>query len=201
MPTDSAELRTESLVVAVDFTSADSYLALDPAIELANELKLGLSLQPFRVPLTPISAERPNENDTQRHKRIRAQYRQSDTRRYAQVRGIELLADPTEVDPTLAHLGLILATDHGVGPEFAQVVFRGLWTNQIDVHSEDNVLSVLRSLGVECSDPLHLLGPKLSTVRDEMLAREVFSVPTFLIRGERFIGRQHFSMIRNLLEL
>ena len=200
MPTNSVELRTESLVVAIDFTSADSYLALDPAIALADELNLCLSLYPFRVRLNPIPTEGPNENEAQRHKRIRAQYRQSDTKRYAHVRGIELLADPTEVDPTLAHLGLILATDHGVGPEYAQVVFRGLWTNQIDVQCEDDVISVLRSLGVERSDPLHLLEPNLSTVREEMLAREVFSVPTFLIKGERFIGRQHSSMIRSLFQ-
>ena len=164
-------------------------------------MSLDLSLQPFRVRLSPIPAERPNENDAQRHKRIRAEYRQSDAKRYAQIRGIELLVDPVGVDPALAHLGLVLADDHGAASEYSQLIFQKFWNNELDLESEKQITSVLRDIGVGHTDSLEELQPKLSKIREDLLSQEVFSVPTFLVKKERFIGRQHISMIRSLLQV
>lgn len=201
-PTDSTESRQgNTIVVAIDFTSADSYLALNPAIALAHELDLALSLQPFRVSPSPIPSETRGENDAQRHKRIRAQYRQLDTKRYAQTRGIELLADPIGVDPTLAHFGLLLASNRGVGSEYAQIVFQEFWKNELDLEREEEIVNVLRRVGVGRTQFLKEMQLRLSEIREDLLSREVFSVPTFLVKGERFIGRQHIPMIRTLLEV
>ena len=164
-------------------------------------MSLKLSLRPFTVRQSPIPSESPNENDAQRHKRIRAQYRHLDTRRYAQIRGIELLADPIGIDPTLAHLGLIVATNHGVEPQYAQVVFGKFWKNELDLECEDEIVSVLRRVGVRNTDFLKEMQPQLSEIRERLLSQEVFSVPTFLVKDERFIGRQHIPMIRKLLEI
>ncbi len=133
--------------------------------------------------------------------RIRAQYRHLDTRRYAQIRGIELLADPIGIDPTLAHLGLIVTTNHGVEPQYAQVVFGKFWKNELDLECEDEIASVLRRVGVRNTDFLKEMQPQLSEIRERLLSQEVFSVPTFLVKDERFIGRQHIPMIRKLLEI
>lgn len=164
-------------------------------------MSLSLYLQPFRVRLRPFPSEVPNESDAQRHKRIRAQYRQSDTKRYAQVRGIELLVNPVGVDPTIAHLGLILATDHGVGSEYARVVFGSFWKNKLNLESENEIVSVLRGIGIEEIVSLDGLKSRMAALHEELMSQEVFSVPTFLLRGERFIGRQHIPMIRNLYQL
>lgn len=151
--------------------------------------------------LSPIPSETSNENDAQRHKRVKAQYRQMESKRYAQTRGIELLADPVGVDPALAHLGLVLADDHGAASEYSQLVFRKFWNNELDLGSEKQITSVLRGIGVGHSDSLQELQPRLSEIHEELLSQEVFSVPTFLVKGERFIGRQHIPMIRSLLEV
>lgn len=163
-------------------------------------MSLDLTLQPFRVRQSLIPTEVPNENNAQRHKRIRAQYRHLDTKRYAHIRGIELLADPNGIDSTLAHLGLILATDYGVGTDYSQLVFEGFWKKELNLEKEDEIVSVLRNVGVGQAYSLKEFQPRLLEIHKHLLAQEVFSVPTFLANGERFIGRQHIPMIRRLLE-
>ena len=188
-----------SIVVAIDFTSADSYLAIDPVIYFAIEQGVNLQFQPFRVRTGSVPLELANESHSQRHKRIKAEYRRMDTRRYATIRGLELLAEPVGVDPTLAHLGLILANDQGMGTEFSKSVFRLFWTNKLDLECEHQILSVLHSIGIERNDSLHEFRPQLMKLRNELLDAEVFAVPTFLVSGEKFVGRQHLQMIRSLL--
>lgn len=112
-----------------------------------------------------------------------------------------MLADPIGVDPTIAHLGLLLANDHGVGSKYSKVVFRKFWRNELDLACEEAIVSVLQGVGIEDTDSLNELKPRLSEIYEELLSQEVFSVPTFLVKGERFIGRQHSSMIRRLFDL
>lgn len=112
-----------------------------------------------------------------------------------------MLANPVGVDPTIAHLGLILATDHGVGSEYARVVFGSFWKNELNLESENEIVSVLRGIGIEEIVSLDGLKSRMAALHEELMSQEVFSVPTFLLRGERFIGRQHIPMIRNLYQL
>ncbi|MCY3885328.1 MAG: DsbA family protein [Gammaproteobacteria bacterium] len=188
-----------TIAIAIDFTSANSYLALAPAIELAEELEVEIQLLPFRVLQNSVPDVEDNESDSQHHKRIRAEYRQWETNQYARVRGIELIADPVGIDPTLAHLGLILASDRSLGKEYSQQVFRLFWTKKLDLECEHQLLSVLQSIGIEPHESLHEFRPQLMELRNELLDAEVFAVPTFLVSGERFVGRQHLRIIRRLL--
>lgn len=200
MHTDSSDLRsTPRIDVAIDFTSADSFLALDPVIELARELETDLWFQPFRVRQNPVPRKLPNEGDAQRHRRLRAEYRKMDSRRYAKIRGLELRANPSGVDPTLAHLGLILANDEGVGLEFSRSVFDKFWKGELNLACEDAIASELLVHGIRRTESLHDTLPQLASLRRKLLAKGVFSVPTFLLGPERYIGRQHLPMIRDLL--
>ena len=187
------------ILLAIDFTSVSSYLAIGPAIALAEELGTPLELLPFRVPQARTPERVPNEDAAQRHARVRAEYRQMDAERYARIQGIKLAVSPTEVDPSSAHGFLLVANDAGVGTEFASVVFERFWNGTLALESSTTVRAILEELGAETKVSPEQLQDRLERVRSRLIDQEVYSVPTFLVNGERFIGRQHLPMIRWML--
>ena len=187
------------ILLALDFTSASSYLAIGPAVALSEEIGVDLLLQPFRVPQVPAPTRVQNESMSERHQRIRAEYRSADLERYAEVQGIRLEIAPYGIDPTLAHGALLVANEHGVGIEFARRVFREFWEGKLDIESSNEIRKVLKGLDVEFNPSMDLLHAQLNVVRSKLEEQEIYSVPTFLVDGERFIGRQHFPMIRSIL--
>lgn len=187
------------ILLALDFTSASSYLALGPAVAIAEEIGVELRLQPFRVPQVPTPTKVQKESVAERHQRIRAEYRSADLERYAEVQGIRLEIAPYGIDPTFAHGALLVANEHGVGIEFARRVFRGLWEGTLDIESSNEIRKVLQGLDVEFNHSMDLLQAQLDEIRSTLEEQEIYSVPTFLVKGERFIGRQHFPMIRSML--
>lgn len=187
------------ILLALDFTSVSSYLALNPAVAIAEEIGVELQLQPFRVPQSPPPARVRNESDSERHQRIRAEYRAVDVQRYAEVQGIRLERAPYGIDPTLAHAALLEANENGVGVEFALRVFEGFWDGTLNIENSDEIRDLLRGFDLEFKTPLDNLDEKLARVRSALEEQEVYSVPTFLVKGERYIGRQHLPMIRSIL--
>ena len=187
------------ILLALDFTSASSYLALGPAVALAEEIGVELLLQPFRVPQVPTPTTVQKESVAERHQRIRAEYRSADLERYAEVQGIRLEIAPYGIDPTLAHGALLVANERGVGIEFARRVFSGFWEGKLDIESSIEIRKVLQGLDIEFNASMDSLHAQLNEVRSTLEDQEIYSVPTFLVDGERFIGRQHFPMIRSML--
>ena len=189
------------ILLALDFTSASSYLAIGPAVALSEEIGVDLLLQPFRVPQVPAPTRVQNESMSERHQRIRAEYRSADLERYAEVQGIRLEIAPYGIDPTLAHGALLVANEHGVGIEFARRVFTSFWEGRLDIESSTEIRNVLEGLDAEFNPSMDLLHAQLDEVRSTLEEQEIYSVPTFLVEGERFIGRQHFPMIRSMLSV
>ena len=188
------------IVLALDFTSTQSLLALGPATLVARETGVELQLLPFEVQPNPVPAQSEPESVAERHFRLRSEYKRSDEDRYAKLQGFTHLVRPTGVDPRLAHLSLLIANDFGVGTEFAHHVFRGLWSGQLRIEDERVVLKTLGDVGV--TDPPNLAGSveRLEAIRQDLVNQEVDTVPTFLVNGERFVGREHLPMIRWMLQ-
>lgn len=187
------------ILLALDFTSASSYLALNPAVAIAEEIGVELQLQPFRVPQSLPPAKVRNESDAERHQRIRAEYRAVDVQRYAETQGIRLARSPYGIDPILAHAALLEANANGVGVEFAFCVFERFWEEELDIEDSDVIRNVLQDFDLKFKAPIDRLEEELTRVRSALEEQEIYSVPTFLVKGERFIGRQHLPMIRSIL--
>lgn len=187
--------------LVLDFVSVNAYLALNPAKRLADELGVDLKLTPLRTTseLQALSATSSSEDLGERHRWIRADYARKDALRYANVQGLNIAIDGRDQDSTKALRGLIAANAEGKGFEFASVVFRDFWAGELQIDSNEAIASRLEDHGIGGFDASDARW-NLDTIREEMDAREIYSVPTFWIDGERYLGRQHLPMIRWQLE-
>ena len=187
--------------LVLDFVSINSYLALNPVKRLADELGVALKLTPLRTTseLQALSAPSAGDDIGERHRWIRAEYARGDALRYAAVQGLNVAIDGRDQDSTTALRGLMAANAAGRGFDYASTVFRNFWSGELQIDSNDAIANLLEELGIAGFDALD---PRwdLEPTREEMDGREIHSVPTFWVDGERYLGRQHLPMIRWQLE-
>ena len=187
--------------LVLDFASVSAYLALNPAKHLADDLGVELKLTPLRSAseVSPVAAPSVSADVGERHRWIRAEYSRRDALRYAEVQGLNIAIDGREHDSALALRGLLAANAEGKGFDFASTVFQQFWAGELQIDSDAAIASLLEELGIddfEASDPRW----DLDLVKEEMDRREIYSVPTFWVDGECYLGRQHLPMIRWQLE-
>ena len=190
-----------SLELAVDFTSADSYLALQPTRALCQDLKVRLKLVPFRVELTKISEMKEGSPVSLRHQYVRNTYRELNAARYAKVQNLpDLRSDPYE-NSTSALKGLVIANhkSFSVGFQYAADVFRQYWHEGLNLEDEDVLLSCLQKHGISANVQT-LDNIDLDTIREEYQERGVMSVPMYLLQGQLFHGREHLPWISELMQ-
>ncbi|MCY4096192.1 MAG: DsbA family protein [Gammaproteobacteria bacterium] len=182
--------------LVLDFVSINSYLALNPAKRLADDLGVELKLTPLRTTSELGSvANSPDAGVAERHRQVRAKYKQLDAMRYAAVQGLKIAIVGNDCDSSVALRGLLAAQDQDKGFDFANTVFQRYWVGELELDSPSEILEVLKEVGIRefnDSDPRW----DLEHIRAEMDEREISSVPTFWVNGERYSGRQHLPMIR-----
>lgn len=187
--------------LVLDFVSINAYLALNPAKRLADEFGVGLKLTPLRTTSELHALAEPSDSDDigERHRWIRADYARRDALRYAAVQGLNIAIDGRDQDSTTALQGLIAANAAGKGFDYASTVFQNFWAGELQIEKDVAIVSLLEELGVADFDVTDSRW-NLEPIRDEMNTREIHSVPTFYVEGERYLGRQHLPMIRWQLE-
>ena len=185
-----------------DFTSVDCWLAFGPTCRLADELQVPVNWLPMCVPARAVPAKAPeakeNESVSERHARVRAEYMASENARYAERLGVPLKRNGAGVDSWLAAAASIRAVEQGVGREFVERVFTGFWEARLDIEDAATITGILGDLGAPDFD-LDDGAARLDTLREELEERGVFGIPTYLVEGQMFMGRQHLPMIRWLL--
>ena len=186
--------------LAIDFSSADSYLAFNATQALVVDLAVEFHVLPYRVELTRIEQAGDHDSVSVRHQQVRNRYREMNTARYAAVQNLPpLRKDPYE-DTTLALEGLVVANRAGfeVGIRFAEMIFRRYWHESLDIESRNQICSCLQECGIDEANTL-LTASNLQSVRDKLEEKGVMSVPMYVVKGELFQGRQHLPWIRELI--
>ena len=98
--------------LVLDFVSINSYLALNPAKKLADDLGVDLKLTPLRTTSELGSvANSPDVDVAERHRQVRAEYKQLDAMRYAAVQGLKIAIEGNDCDSSVALRGLLAAQD------------------------------------------------------------------------------------------
>ena len=77
-------------------------------------------------------------------------------------------------------------------------VFGGFWEARLDIENAAAVTGILEDLGAPRFD-LDEGARRLEKLSEELAERGVFGIPTYLVEGQMFMGRQHLPMIRWLL--
>lgn len=206
-------MTTKTIDLYIDHKSPYAYLAAAPAWELERDFDVRLNWLPYTLDIPAFlgSAEVDNdgaviaENRTA-HQWRRVKYSYMDARRYANLCGLAIRGPQKIWDSSLSGIGLLWAKVRGGVRTYNDIVYERFWQRALDIEDPDVIESVLNESGVDTAGfatwaaregrALH------DRVRAQAEARGVFGVPTFVLDGELFWGREHLALIRlRLFEL
>ena len=196
-----------------DVKSPYAYLAVAPARTLARDYRVVLNWRPYtlRIPdflgSAKVSADGSVVEEARTpHQWRRVRYSYMDVRRYANLRGLTVRGPRKIWDSSLAHIGLLYARDAGAGvlDAYLDAVYERFWKRELDIEDRDAVAGVLAEAGSDASAfAAYAEGPGRAAhdrIQEEAEAAGVFGVPTWVVDGELFWGREHLSLIRMRLE-
>ena len=139
------------------------------------------------------------------HQWRRVRYSYMDCRRQAKKRGL-IIRGPQKIwDSTLAACGLLCAKAQGdtVLRLYHDITFERFWRRELNIEDPAVIAAVLGEAGgntTDFADYAASEGPR-EVDRISRAAEEtgIFGVPSFVVDGEQFWGREHLSDIRQIL--
>jgi 2-hydroxychromene-2-carboxylate isomerase len=200
-----------TIIAYTDYKSPYAYLAKDATYELERDLGVHVEWQPYMldIPAALGSARvddggRVVEENRNAHQWRRVRYSYMDCRRQAQRRGLVIRGPRKIWDSSLAAAGM-LHTQRAGGAVFRRyhdTVFERFWRRELDIEDVPVIAAVLREAGADAAT----FAAQASALRAEVAAISraaeelgVFGVPSFIVDGELFWGREHLPDIRAML--
>ena len=200
------------VTVYIDYKSPYAYLAKDPAYELERDCGVELDWLPYILDIPSFLGSSTLGTDGQvieqnrnAHQWRRVKYLYMDCRRQARKSGLVIRGPQKIWDSRVAAAGLLFAKRQGdaVLRRYNDITFERFWKRELDIEDADVIAAVLAEAGADTTDAAsYLAGDGLREVEQISRAAEaagVFGVPTFVVGGEPFWGREHLPDIRTLL--
>jgi 2-hydroxychromene-2-carboxylate isomerase len=203
--------RPRTVTVYTDYKSPYAYLAKDPAYELERDFSIRLDWRPYILDIPSYlgsarvdAAGQVLEEARNPHQWRRVRYSYMDCRRQAQKRGLTIRGTQKIWDSTLAAAGMLFAqrAGEGVFRRYHDLVFERFWQHALDIESTEALAGVLTAAGADASGfaaASGALGEEVAAISRAAEAEGVFGVPTFILDGEIYWGREHLADIRNIL--
>jgi 2-hydroxychromene-2-carboxylate isomerase len=205
-----AEPRT--LAVYIDYKSPYAYLAKDLVYEIERDFPVRIDWLPYDLDLGSVMGRarvdergRILEQNRTPHQWRRVRYSYMDCRRQAKKRGLVIRATQKVWDSSTALCGLLFAKRQGdkVLRRYHDIVFERFWRRELDIEDPLVIAAVLAEAGANpagFADYLATEGrEQLAAICRDAEEKGVFGVPSFLLEGELFWGREHLSDIRDRL--
>ena len=200
------------LTVYIDYKSPYAYLAKDLVYELeqdcgvrADWLAYDLDLADFMGSARVDDSGRVLEEQRTPHQWRRVRYSYMDCRRQARKRGLVIRGTQKIWVSKVALCGMLYAKRQGGGVfrRYHDAVFERFWKRELDIENPDVVAAVLTEAGADAAGfPVYLAEEGRQELERVCRAAEeigVFGVPTFVLDGELFWGREHLPDIREML--
>ncbi len=205
-----AEPRT--VTVYFDYKSPYAYLAKDLAYDLERDFSVRVDWLPYVLDIPSfLGSARVDENGRvveerrNAHQWRRVRYSYMDCRRQARKRGLTIRGPQKIWDSTLAARGMLYAKRQGTAVlrRYHDLTFERFWKRELDIEDPDVVVAVLAEAGADTAGfsaySAREGSEELKRVCRAAEAIGVFGVPTFVIDGELFWGREHLPEIRAML--
>jgi 2-hydroxychromene-2-carboxylate isomerase len=200
------------VTVYTDYKSPYAYLAKDPTYEVAAACGARIDWLPYTLDIPSYlgSAEIGADgklitSNRDPHQWRKVRYAYMDCRREANRRGITLRGTQKIWDSSIAAIGLIWAKPQGedVLRGYSDRVFERFWRRELDIEDPAVVEAVLKEAGAETAGFAdYLAGPgraEHDAIRAAAEAAGVFGVPSYVVDGELFWGRENLPTIRERL--
>ena len=201
-------MSNNSIDFYVDIKSPYAYLALDPAIEMFDQLGLHCNLLPFTLNIADYlgSATVNNEgkiisSNRTAHQWRRVKYSYMDCRRMANLQGKTILGTQKIWDSSLfsmAHLWVKEKSEQTLLP-FLRESFQLFWKRELDIENEQVILNLIDKFQLDSADFIFWnTNTKncVNSLMDTALSRGIFGVPTFVFEEEIFWGSEKLTLIR-----
>jgi len=201
-----------TITVYTDVKSPYAYLAKDPIWDLARDFDVTLDWLPYTLDIPSyLGSARVDERgevveaSRNAHQWRRVRYSYMDCRRQASRRGLTILGPRKIWDSSLAGIGLIWAKRHGAAVlrGYLDRVFERFWRRALDIEDSAAIAAVLAEAGADAGGfSAYLSGEgrrEHDAVRDAAEAAGVFGIPSLVVGGELFWGREHLTDIREML--
>ena len=199
----------QPLIVYIDFKSPYAYLAVDPTRALARDLGVAVDWRPLVLDIPSFlgSAKLGSSGKVVEQQRSSAQwsnvkYSYYDCRRYANLRGVTVRGTVKIWDTNLAAIGLLWARQHGaeVVSRYLDGVYRPFWNRELDAEDPQIIASVLEQSGAPRAGFQTFADgegrEQNAQLQRDAFAAGIFGVPTFLVAGEMYFGREHLPRVR-----
>jgi 2-hydroxychromene-2-carboxylate isomerase len=204
--------KPQTVAVYTDYKSPYAYLAKDLVYRLERDFSVRIDWLPYRLDVPSFLGSatlddngRVIEEQRNAHQWRRVRYSYMDCRRQARKRGLVIRGPQKIWDSTLALCGMLYAKRQGdaVFRRYHDTIFERFWKRELDIEDAAVIGGVLAEAGAGSAEfPDYLAGPgraELDSICHAAEAIGVFGVPTFVLAGEIFWGREHLPEIRDML--
>jgi 2-hydroxychromene-2-carboxylate isomerase len=201
-----------TVTVYTDYKSPYAYLAKDLIYDMAEACGARLDWLPYTLDIpsylgsATLDAEGKvvaSQRDPHQWRKVRYAY--MDCRRQANRRGLTILGTRKIWDSSLASIGLLWAKQQGddVLRAYSDRVFERFWRRELDIEDAAVVEAVLGEAGARTAGfAAYLAGPGRAEHDQIRAAAEeagVFGVPSLVLDGELYWGREHIEDVRERL--
>jgi 2-hydroxychromene-2-carboxylate isomerase len=200
------------VTVYIDYKSPYAYLAKDLVYELERDCAVRVDWLPYVLDIPSFLGSarlddggRVIEESRNAHQWRRVRYSYMDCRRQARRRGIVIRGPRKIWDSTLAAAGMLQAKRQGAAVlrRYNDITFERFWKRELDIENPSVIAAVLAEAGGDAAgfaDYAAAEGPR-EVDRISRAAEEagIFGVPSFVVDGEQFWGREHLPDIREML--
>ena len=199
-----------TIITYTDYKSPYAYLAKDMTYALERDFDVEVDWRPLTLDIPSylgaakvdgqgnVVAENRNA-----HQWRRVRYSYMDCRRQANELGLTIRGTRKIFDSSIAAVGMLFAQKQGVFTAYNDKTFESFWKRELDIEDPAAVAGVLAEVGADASVFSTYLEDEgkseLDRLRLEAEELGVFGVPTFVLDGELFWGREHLPMIRRRL--
>ena len=205
-----AEPRT--VTAYIDYKSPYAYLAKDLAYELERDFPVHVNWLHYVLDIPSfLGSARVDENgrvieeERNAHQWRRVRYSYMDCRREARKRGLVIRGPRKIWDSALAACGMLYAKRQGntVLRRYHDATFERFWKRELDIEDPGVIGGVLAEAGADTGGfSAYAAGEGRAELGRICRAAEelgVFGVPSFVVDGELFWGREHLPDIRAIL--
>jgi 2-hydroxychromene-2-carboxylate isomerase len=205
--------KANTILVYSDYKSPYAFLAKDLIYELEDQFDVRLEWLPYTLDIPSyLGSARLDErgevvqSNRNAHQWRRVRYSYMDCRRQARKRGLVILGTRKIWEiPLSPRLACWWAKRQGKRQfrSYHDRVFECFWRRQLDIEDAEAIAAVLSEVHADTTGFRgYLRGEgriELDTIRESAEAAGVFGVPSFIVEGEPFWGREHLADIREKL--
>ena len=206
-------LESESpLIVYLDFKSPYAYLAKGPSRQLEHDFGIAIDWRPLTLDIPSFlgSAKVNDAGKVVEQNRTSRQwqgvrYAYMDAKRYARLKNL-LIYGPQKIwDSTLASIGMLWAKQAGRGVmrAYMDIVYERFWRRELEIEDADVVAAVVTEAGGDGHEYLDYLAgegrAEHAVLQAQLHDAGVFGVPSYVLDGEVFFGREHLPAVRWIL--